>query len=269
MVTFPHCKINLGLHVVAKRGDGYHNIETCFYPVPRTDILEVIKANTFAFTTSGLPVAGLPEQNLCVKAYHFLANEFRLGSVKIHLHKILPMGAGVGGGSADAAFMVRSLNTLFQLKLSPEQLKSYVVELGSDCAFFLQDQPMLAEGRGEVLTAAPVSLKGKYLVLVKPDVHVATADAYAGVVPTKPVNNLKDILQLPITSWREKLVNDFEPSVFKKFPVIGELKKQLYANGALYASMSGSGASVFGIFDAPVNLQSKFSDVDYWAGVLS
>lgn len=268
MVTFPHCKINLGLHVVAKRGDGYHNIETCFYPVPRTDILEVIKSDTFAFTTSGLPVAGLPEQNLCVKAYHFLANEFRLGSVKIHLHKILPMGAGVGGGSADAAFMVRSLNTLFQLDLSHDQLKSFAVELGSDCAFFLQDQPMLAEGRGEVLSTAPVSLKGKYVVLVKPDVHVATADAYAGVVPTKPVNSLQDVLQSPITSWREKLVNDFEPSVFKKFPVIAELKKQLYANGALYASMSGSGASVFGIFDAPVNLQSKFSDVDYWAGTL-
>ncbi|HRG07964.1 MAG TPA: 4-(cytidine 5'-diphospho)-2-C-methyl-D-erythritol kinase, partial [Cyclobacteriaceae bacterium] len=143
MVSFPHCKINLGLHVVAKRVDGYHNIETCFYPVPRTDILEIIKATRFEFTTSGLPVAGLPEQNLCVKAYHFLANEFRLGSVKIHLHKILPMGAGVGGGSADAAFMVRSLNTLFQLNLSHDQLKSFAVELGSDCAFFLQDQPML------------------------------------------------------------------------------------------------------------------------------
>ena len=269
MVYFPHCKINLGLHVVAKRDDGYHNIETCFYPVPRTDILEVIKANTFAFSTSGLPVAGLPEQNLCVKAYHLLANDFRLGSVKIHLHKILPMGAGVGGGSADAAFMLRALTSLFQLKLSHDQLKSYAVELGSDCAFFLQDQPMLADGRGEVLSTTPVSLKGKYLVLVKPDVHVATADAYAGVVPAKPVNNLQDVLQLPIASWREQLVNDFETSVFKKFPVIAELKKQLYDNGALYASMSGSGASVFGIFDAPVNLQSKFSDVDYWAGTLA
>lgn len=269
MVSFPHCKINLGLHIVAKRSDGYHNIETCFYPVPRTDILEVIKSTQFEFTTSGLPVAGLPEQNLCVKTYHLLANDFKLSSVKIHLHKILPMGAGVGGGSADAAFMVRSLNTLFQLNLSHDQLKSYAVELGSDCAFFLQDEPMLAEGKGEILSVAPVSLKGKYLVLVKPDVHVATADAYAGVVPAKPVNNLQDVLQLPIESWRDKLVNDFETSVFKKFPVIAELKSRLYKNGAVYACMSGSGASVFGIFDAPVNLQSKFSDVDYWAGTLA
>lgn len=268
MVSFPHCKINLGLHVVEKRGDGYHSIETCFYPVPRTDILEVIKAEVFAFTTSGLPVAGLPEQNLCVKAYQLLANDFKLGPVKIHLHKILPMGAGVGGGSADAAFMLRTLNSLFQLKLSQEQLKSYAVELGSDCAFFLQDQPMLAEGRGEVLSAAPVSLKGKYLVLVKPNVHVATADAYASVVPAKPIHKLSDILQQPITRWREQLVNDFEASIFKKFPAIADLKRQLYNNEAVYASMSGSGASVFGIFDAPVDLRSKFNHVDYWAGTL-
>jgi 4-diphosphocytidyl-2-C-methyl-D-erythritol kinase len=269
MITFPHCKINLGLHVVEKRKDGYHNIETCFYPVPRTDILEVIKSTKFSFTTSGLPVAGLPEQNLCVQAYHFLANEFKLGSVKIHLHKILPMGAGVGGGSADAAFMVRSLNTLFNLNFSQDELKTFALELGSDCPFFLQDQPMLAEGRGEVFSPAPLSLKGKYLVLVKPDVHVATADAYAGVVPAKSKYKLIDVLQQPITTWREQLVNDFEPSVFKKFPVIADLKKQLYTNGALYASMSGSGASVYGIFDAPVNLQSTFSNIDYWAGTLS
>lgn len=269
MVSFPHCKINLGLHVVEKRKDGFHNIETCFYPVPRTDILEVIKSTQFEFTTSGLPIAGLPEQNLCVKAYHFLANEFKLGSVKIHLHKILPMGAGVGGGSADAAFMLRSLNSLFKLNLSQAVLKSYAVELGSDCAFFLQDQPMLAEGKGEILTGAPVSLKGKYLVLVKPDVHVATADAYAGVVPAKPVNRLQDVLQLPIDSWRDKLVNDFEPSVFKKFPVIAELKSRLYKNGAVYACMSGSGASVFGIFNSPVDLKAEFATADYWGGILN
>ncbi|MCE7863169.1 MAG: 4-(cytidine 5'-diphospho)-2-C-methyl-D-erythritol kinase [Bacteroidetes bacterium CHB5] len=268
MVSFPHCKINLGLHIVAKRDDGYHNIETCFYPVPRTDILEVIKATQFEFTTSGLPVAGLPEQNLCVKAYRLLVNDFKLGPVKIHLHKILPMGAGVGGGSADAAFILRTLNSLFQLKLSQDQLKSYALELGSDCAFFLQDQPMLAEGRGEVLSAAPVNLKGKYLVLVKPNVHVATADAYAGVVPAKPAHKLIDILQQPLPSWREQLVNDFETSIFKKFPELADLKMQLYNHGAGYASMSGSGASVFGIFDAPVDLRRKFNNVDYWAGTL-
>ena len=268
MVSFPHCKINLGLHVVEKRKDGFHNIETCFYPVPRTGILEGIKANEFAFTTSGLTVAGDVNDNLCVKAYNLIANDFKVSSVKIHLHKILPMGAGVGGGSADAAFTLRMLNSLFELNLSQEQLKSYAIRLGSDCAFFLHDQPMLAEGKGEILSEAPVSLKGKYLVLVKPDVHVATADAYAGVIPTKPIYSLRDVLQLPIESWRDKLVNDFEPSVLNKFPIIAELKKQLYNNGALYASMSGSGASVFGIFDTPVNLQHTFADVDYWAALV-
>jgi 4-diphosphocytidyl-2-C-methyl-D-erythritol kinase len=268
MVSFPHCKINLGLHVVEKRKDGYHNIETCFYPVPRTDVLEVIKSDKFAFTTSGLTVAGNINDNLCVKAYHLMANEFKLSSVKIHLHKILPMGAGVGGGSADAAFMLRTLNSLFELNLSQAILKSYAAELGSDCAFFLQDEPMLAEGKGEILSATPVSLKGKYLVLVKPDVHVATADAYAGVVPVKPLNNLQDVLQLPIENWRDKLVNDFESSVFKKFPVIAELKSRLYKNGAAYACMSGSGASVFGIFNSPVDLKAEFATADYWGGTL-
>ena len=269
MVSFPHCKINLGLHVVAKRSDGYHNIETCFYPVPRTEILEVIKSDKFDFTTSGLTVAGAVNDNLCVKAYHLMANNFKLSSVKIHLHKILPMGAGVGGGSADAAFMLRTLNTLFKLNLSQAVLKNYAAELGSDCAFFLQDEPMLAEGRGEILSIAPVSLKGKYLVLVKPDVHVATADAYAGIVPTKPMNSLQDVLQLPIESWRDKLVNDFEPSVFKKFPAIAELKSRLYKNGAVYACMSGSGASVFGIFNSPVDLKAEFATADYWGGILN
>ncbi len=268
MVSFPHCKINLGLHVVAKRGDGYHNIETCFYPVPRTDILEVIKADEFGFTASGLTVAGSVEDNLCVKAYRLLASAFKLSPVKIHLHKILPMGAGVGGGSADAAFMLRTLNSLFELNLSPVQLIDYAIQLGSDCTFFLQDKPMMAEGRGEILSPAPVNLKGKYLVLVKPEAHVATADAYAGVIPAKPVNRLQDVLQMPIENWREKLVNDFESSVFKKFPVIAELKTQLYKNGAVYACMSGSGASVFGIFNSPVDLQTEFANVDYWAGTL-
>lgn len=250
MVSFPHCKINLGLHVVEKRKDGFHNIETCFYPVPRTDILEVIKANEFAFTTSGLTVAGDVNDNLCVKAYNLIANDFKVSSVKIHLHKILPMGAGVGGGSADAAFTLRMLNSLFELNLSQEQLKSYAIRLGSDCAFFLHDQPMLAEGKGEILSEAPVSLKGKYLVLVKPDVHVATADAYAGVVPARPKQRIQSVLHSPVETWRNTLVNDFEVSVFKKFPVIAQLKEKLYANGAIYASMSGSGASVFGIFDS-------------------
>ncbi|MCW5909946.1 MAG: 4-(cytidine 5'-diphospho)-2-C-methyl-D-erythritol kinase [Cyclobacteriaceae bacterium] len=269
MVSFPHCKINLGLHVVEKRSDGYHTIETCFYPVPRTDILEVIKADAFAFTTSGLPVPGEADQNLCVKAYRLLANDFNLHPVKIYLHKIIPMGAGVGGGSADAAFTLRLLNSLFQLNLSQEQLKSYAVQLGSDCTFFLQDQPMLAGGRGEMLSQAPVSLKGKYIVLVKPGVHVSTAEAYAGIVPSKPAQSLKSVLQMPLESWREKLVNDFEVPVFRSFPVIAGLKARLYENGAAYACMSGSGASVFGIFNAPVDLNTQFADVDYWAGTFA
>ncbi len=268
MVVFPHCKINLGLQVVSKREDGYHNIATCFYPVPWCDVLEVIKSDQFQFTQSGTTIPGREEDNLCLKAYQLLSNDFDLQPVKLHLHKVIPTGAGLGGGSSDAAFTLRALNSVFNLKLSHTELNKYASTLGSDCSFFVDDRPMLGSGRGEILSEAPVSLKGKFLVLVKPGIHVATAEAYAGVIPKQPTHSIKEILELPITEWKQKLTNDFEESVFKKHPQIEMIKNELYSQGALYASMSGSGASVFGIFDSARDLNNKF-DGDYWAGELS
>jgi 4-diphosphocytidyl-2-C-methyl-D-erythritol kinase len=268
MVSFPHCKINLGLHVVSKRPDGFHNIETCFYPVPFTDILEIIPASEFAFTQSGIDVPGIKEENLCLRAYHLLRKDFRIGNIKMHLHKIIPMGAGLGGGSSDAAFSLRLLNSIFELKLSIEQLKIYATQLGSDCSFFMEDDPMIGTGRGEIVSPVSIRLTGHYLVLLKPDMHVSTAEAYSGMAPQKNEFSIEEILKLPLSVWRGKLKNDFEKSIFEKYPLIGRLKEKLYALGAAYASMSGSGSSVFGIFEKPLDLKKDFSDCDYWCGEL-
>lgn len=268
MVSFPHCKINLGLHVVAKRTDGFHDIETCFYPVPRTDMLEVIRSSEFSAHYSGIAVPGRAEDNLCIRAYQLLKKDFDLSPVKIHLHKIIPMGAGLGGGSADAAFTLRALNLLFDLNLGAERLRNYAAQLGSDCAFFLEDKPKIGTGRGEILSRVLLDLAGWFLVLIKPDVHVSTAEAYAGIAPAKPEISTQDTLQLPVKQWKDKLVNDFEKTIFKKHPQIQSVKEKLYSRGATYASMSGSGASVFGLFEKPVDLKAEFPAMDYWSGEL-
>jgi 4-diphosphocytidyl-2-C-methyl-D-erythritol kinase len=268
MVFFPHCKINLGLQIISKREDGYHNLETCFYPVPWCDALEVIKSDQFQFTQSGTAIPGREEDNLCVKAYQLLKKDFDLQPIKLHLHKIIPTGAGLGGGSSDAAFTLRALNAVFNLNLSAAELANYAAMLGSDCSFFVGDSPMLGSGRGEILSDTSVSLKGKYLILVKPDIHVSTAEAYAGIIPKTPPQSIKETLDLPLAEWKGKLTNDFEESVFRKHPQIEAIKNELYNQGARYASMSGSGASVFGIFDSSHDLKNKFSG-DYWAGELT
>lgn len=269
MVSFPPCKINLGLKVVRKRHDGYHDIETCFYPVPWTDALEIIVTDTFSFTSSGNPIPGDVINNLCVKAYKLLQQEFNLSPVAIHLHKVIPMGAGLGGGSSDGARALRVLNQLFNLRLSDEKLKAYALQLGSDCPFFIDDKPMLGAGRGEVLTDLSVNLSGKFLVLIKPDVHVSTADAYSGVKPMPSSQSVKDILeQKTIAEWKDILKNDFEESVFTKYPLIKDIKEKLYQCGALYASMSGSGSTVFGVFEKPVDLEARFPGSLYWSKLL-
>lgn len=269
MVAFPPCKINLGLRIISKRPDGYHNLETCFYPVPWTDVLEIIRSDSFSFTQSGLPIPGQEEDNLCIRAYRMFQREFQLAPVKIHLHKVLPTGAGLGGGSSDAAYALRLLNQLFELGLATEQLNDYAAQLGSDCSFFIQDNPMLGSGRGEILSPCAVALTGLFVVLVKPEIHVSTADAYANVTPVKPDQSLTKVLESPISSWKNILVNDFEKSVFEKYPIIRKIKNDLYEAGALYASMSGSGASVYGIFSTPVNLKGTFAGMTYWAGTVS
>jgi 4-diphosphocytidyl-2-C-methyl-D-erythritol kinase len=269
MVSFPFCKINLGLQIIEKRTDGYHNLITCFYPIPWTDVFEIIPSREFSFRTSGISITGSEEDNLCVKAYSLLGSEFNLPPVQMHLHKIIPIGAGLGGGSSDGAFALRLLNEVFQLGLKRDVLANYASRLGSDCSFFIGDEPKLGLGRGEELSDISVSLKGKYIVMVKPPSHVSTAVAYAGVVPTGPTYDLKKVLEeIPISDWKNILHNDFEKSVFKQFPEIGEIKQKMYSLGAEYSSMSGSGSTVFGLFSHLPDLRKHFPGAVYFSSSL-
>lgn len=269
MVSFPPCKINLGLNVISKRSDRYHDIETCFYPTPWTDALEILPSKTISFEISGNAVPGNSSDNLCLKAYHLLQSDFNLPPVSIFLHKIIPTGAGLGGGSSDGAHTLRLLNQVFDLALSVEKLKIYALQLGSDCPFFIEDKPMLGSGRGEVLTDVSINLSGKFMVLIKPAIHVATAEAYAGVTPIRHAKSIRDCVEKePIEQWKHHLENDFEQSVFSKYPVIGRVKQKLYQHGAVYASMSGSGSAVYGIFEKPAALREEFPGMIYWSGKL-
>lgn len=268
MISFPPCKINLGLQVLARRSDGYHEIETCFYPIPWTDILEIIPSDELRLTSSGIAIPGNASDNLCLKAYQLLKGDFNLSPVKIHLHKILPTGAGLGGGSSDAAHTLRLLNQIFDLKLSVEELRSYAARLGSDCPFFIEDKPMLGTGRGEILNGISVNLSGKFIVLVNPQLHISTQEAYAGVTPGLYSKHIKDIVTSDMDNWKKELRNDFETSVFTKHTVISEIKEKFYKQGACYSAMSGSGSTVFGIFKQPVDLRSQFPEMMYWGNVL-
>jgi 4-diphosphocytidyl-2-C-methyl-D-erythritol kinase len=252
MITYPNAKINLGLNIVEKRPDGYHNLETVFYPINLQDALEVNVQegeDEFSLKVSGVPIEGEPENNLVVKAYRLLKKDYPdIPAIDIHMYKHIPTGAGLGGGSSDAAFMIKLLNEKFRLNLSIEKMEEYAAILGADCAFFIQNKPVFATGIGNIFEPIQLSLKGYYLVLVKPDIFVSTKDAFAHITPIKPTQSLKEIIRMPVETWRATMKNDFEESVFQKFPEIAAIKDKLYDLGAIYASMSGSGSSVFGIF---------------------
>ena len=256
MITFPNAKINLGLNIVEKRPDGYHNIETIFYPIHLEDALEVVPLNgseqEYDLKISGTPIEGSPEDNLVVKAYRLLKSDYDIPPIHIYMYKHIPMGAGLGGGSSDAAFIIKLLNEKFSLGMSVEQMEAYAARLGADCAFFIKDRPVFAAGIGNVFTPIELSLKGMYIVLVKPDISVSTAEAYSHVTPCRPVASLPELIRLPIEQWKERIVNDFEHSVFLAHPEIAAIKDKLYDMGAVYASMSGSGSTVFGIFKESV-----------------
>ena len=264
MIAFPNAKINLGLNIVEKRTDGYHNLETVFYPVAVEDALEVYRAEEgdekCRLHQSGLEIAGTPDNNLVVKAYNLLDKDFGLPPVDIYLHKHIPSGAGLGGGSSDAAFMLKLLNGKFNLGLTEDSLEEYAARLGADCAFFIRNRPVFAEGIGNVFSPVSLSLEGCQIVLVKPDIFVSTRDAFSQIKPHRPEIPLKEAISLPLEQWREVLTNDFEASVFPQYPEIGEIKEELYAKGAFYAAMSGSGSSVFGLFDPETSLPSLHFD---------
>jgi len=256
LISFPNCKINIGLHIVEKRSDGYHNLETVFYPLPLTDILEVIageelpgKESAPTLSLSGLPIARDQENNLCLKAWHMLRQEhIHLPPVFIHLHKNIPMGAGLGGGSADGAFTLLLLNEKFGLKLTNEKLASYSLSLGSDCPFFIYNQPAFASGRGEIMKPLNRDLSLYSFLIVNPGIHIGTAQAFSRIVPTPAPVNLAESIMLPVESWKDLIKNDFEEPAFFYYPVLKKIKTWLYDAGALYASMTGSGSCFYGIF---------------------
>ncbi len=255
MIIFPNAKINIGLNVINRREDGYHNLETIFYPIKINDVLEVIEADELSFESAGLEIPGRMEDNLCVKGYHLLKKDFDLPPVKIFLYKHIPIGAGLGGGSADAAFFIRLLNEKFTLGLSDEQMIGYARVLGADCAFFIKNKPVFAMGIGDEMELIDLHLSKYKIALVMPPVHVSTGEAYRGVRPSVPERSLRELIQLPVSEWKNHIKNDFEESVFKNHPTIRGVKAALYQAGAIYASMSGSGASVFGIFEEKPDLR--------------
>lgn len=250
MLVFPNAKLNLGLHITARRPDGFHTLETVLVPLPWCDALEVLPATETALTLTGRPIPGDPTTNLCRRAYELLRADYpQVPPVQLHLHKVVPIGAGLGGGSADAAFALRALNTVLALHLTDEQLEAYARRLGSDCAFFIRNQPALALGRGDELQPLPLpQLRGAACKVIYPNLHISTAEAYAGVTPKAPQHELRTALAGPVESWRDTVVNDFEAALAPKYPLLGELKARLYAAGAAYASLSGSGSAVFGLW---------------------
>jgi 4-diphosphocytidyl-2-C-methyl-D-erythritol kinase len=270
MISFPNCKINLGLSVTGKFPDGYHSLETVMYPLPFSDILEVILSlkGTNEFAISGIPLPGQADENLCFKAWKLLNEAYNIGAVEMHLHKIVPAGAGLGGGSGDAAFTLKILNEIFHLQLTETALTGFAARLGMDCPFFIANRPALATGRGEILEPVNIDLSGYHIAIIKPDIHISTAVAYSGVKPVEKLIPLSRLILEPVEKWRNLLVNDFESSVFGLYPVIRKIKEKLYGTGAVYAAMSGSGSAVYGLFENIPDLKNEFPGCLIWQGIL-
>ncbi len=268
MIAFPNAKINLGLHILNRRTDGFHNIESVLFPIGLSDRLELIEApdGKYAFSSSGIQIPSDGKPNLCEQAFWLMHQEFRIPQVHLHLHKVVPAGSGLGGGSADAAFTLKMLNEKFSLGLNSSDLELLAAQLGSDCPFFIRNEPMLATGRGEILQPISLSLKGLHLLLIRPRLHISTAKAYAGVKPAQPASSVAEILAQPLHTWKNELKNDFEESLFSKHPLLGKIKTKLYSQGAIYAAMSGSGSAIFGLFEKKPaeNLKQAFHDSFIW-----
>lgn len=261
MIVFPNAKINIGLNVVSKRDDGYHNLETIFYPVKLTDVLEFIEAEETKLTASGNQIEGAPENNLILKAFHLLKADFDLPSIHFHLHKVIPLGAGLGGGSSDAAYTFKMLNDYFDLGLSTQQLEDYASNVGADCPFFIHNKPTFATGIGNEFHKIDLDLSDYEIVILKPAISVSTPEAYKNVIPGYPKYRLNQIVKTPVEDWKNMVVNDFEKSIFPIYPLIAELKELLYKMGASFASMSGSGSAVFGIFHhLPADLKNRIPE---------
>ncbi|MEO7314099.1 MAG: 4-(cytidine 5'-diphospho)-2-C-methyl-D-erythritol kinase [Ginsengibacter sp.] len=264
MVTFPNCKINLGLNILQKREDGYHDINTIFLPIPWYDVLEIISSpeKKISIKTTGLN-SGIPADNLCLKAYHLIKKNYpHLPEISIYLHKTIPAGAGLGGGSADAAFMLTLLNNKFDLKIPSAKMYEYAGLLGSDCSFFLFNKPAIASGKGEILKQIDLSLAEKKIFILNPGIHIPTAQIFKEIQPAFPTKSLEEIIHQPIETWKNELKNDFEEIVLPKFPIVEEMKNTLYDFGAEYASMTGTGSTLYAIFEE--GFSEKFPENPDW-----
>ena len=271
MLLFPNAKINLGLAVTQKRSDGYHNLQTVFYPVALSDILEFVEdpglpKGKLKLKLTGIRIEGEPMDNLCAKAYYLLHNEYKLPGLSVHLHKIIPIGAGLGGGSSDAAFMLRGLNNHFNLNIPVEKLEEYASRLGSDCTFFIRNQPLFAFEKGDKFRDIPLTLDACYIMLVHPGIHITTAEAYTQIIPAVPEKSPETIVQLPLEEWKNELKNDFEKHIFRLYPEISMIKDNLYRLGAKFAALSGSGSCVFGIFSEMPEVPDEFLSYFHWCG---
>jgi 4-diphosphocytidyl-2-C-methyl-D-erythritol kinase len=270
MILFSPAKVNIGLHITGCRPDGYHNIQSVMVPIGLCDILEIRQAGSrrrgLHFSQSGIPVDGEPGKNLVEKAFEIMREIAALPPVEIHLHKQIPVGAGLGGGSSNASVTLKGLNQLIPKALPFEQLQEMAAHLGSDCPFFLYQEPMIMEGRGEILSQVSIGLEGMTMVVLFPRIHISTAMAYAAVEPVTPVKHLKELVISPVENWKELIINDFEKYIFEKYPELELLKQGLYKSGAIYASLSGSGSSLFGIFPGMPNLPAHLSRLVIWKG---
>ncbi|MBN2164839.1 MAG: 4-(cytidine 5'-diphospho)-2-C-methyl-D-erythritol kinase [Marinilabiliaceae bacterium] len=269
MIDFPNAKINLGLNVIEKRTDGYHNIESIFLPIELNDILEVIFGkdinNPYTWINSGLIIDTPPENNICIKALKLIKQKgFNIPAIEIQLYKNIPFGAGLGGGSADGAFMLKLLNNSFNLGISNNELKQMAIKLGADCSFFLDNKPAFVTGIGNIINPIEIKLDNYFIGLVIPNIHISTPMAYQNIKPKQPQTNLLEAIKYPIKEWKNTIFNDFELSVFNNFPEIKTIKDDLYRQGAIYASMSGSGSSVYGIFDSEPQL--NYPNLFTWSG---
>jgi len=272
MISFPKAKINIGLRVIEKRQDGFHDIETLFYPIPLSDALEFVavqvKGKEDELVTTGINIMTKPDKNLVIKAVRTLRARYPVPPLRIHLHKAIPAGSGLGGGSSDASCMIKSIDKCFRFGITGEEMKEIALELGSDCPFFLNPVPSAAKGRGEKLTPVHPFLTGYHLVLLNPGFLISTREAYHNCIPSKRDGNLEDIITLPVSSWKKSIRNDFEGFVFRVYPLAGDLKRALYRSGAVYSSMTGSGSSVYGIFSGRPKITGKMKEYLIFEGVL-
>lgn len=267
MINFPNAKINIGLNITEKRTDGFHNIESVFYPIGWKDALEVADSESFRFVSTGLKISGSKEDNLILKAYNLLKPYLPTEkSIAIHLHKAIPMGAGLGGGSSDGAFALKLLNDFFQLDLTTETLEDLAGKMGSDCPFFIQNKPVFCYDRGIKFKNIELDLSSYFVVLVNPNIHISTAEAYTSVIPGNPKNPLMELIKKPMEEWSNFIFNDFENPLTNKYPIIGKIKEQLYEKGAKYAAITGSGSTVYGIFEQKIDLKNTFNDLSIWQG---